>query len=247
MCKCLRICLPLLVLQAGCSIGLDAMPEVEEGLMDGELVYFEDRGDYLAFLPRQVFHRVGIVFYPGALVEAEAYTPWLRVLAQRGYPAAVARFPLRVAVLKPNRANRILAELEDDADAWVVAGHSLGGAVAARFVNRAPPGTVRGLALLAAYPGPADDLSGSDVAVLSLYGTRDGIVTPEEIRNSAPLLPLDARFVAIEGGNHAQFGWYGAQPSDNPATISRDAQQAVVIAEVTALLESISGAAPDAM
>jgi hypothetical protein len=28
--------------------------------------------------------------------------------------------------------------------------------------------------------------------------------------------------VSIEGGNHAQFGWYGPQEGDNPATISRE-------------------------
>ncbi|MFP4502634.1 MAG: alpha/beta hydrolase [Candidatus Hydrogenedentota bacterium] len=117
---CVYTCLPLLALLAGCSVGLDAMPEVDESLMDGELVYFEDHGDYLVFLPRQVFQRVGIVFYPGALVEAEAYTPWLHVLAQRGYPVAIARFPLRLAVLSPNRARAIIAGLEDEGDVWII-------------------------------------------------------------------------------------------------------------------------------
>ncbi len=32
------------------------------------------------------------------------------------------------------------------------------------------------------------------------------------------------RFVLIQGGNHGQFGSYGDQPSDNPATISPTAQ-----------------------
>ena len=30
----------------------------------------------------------------------------------------------------------------------------------------------------------------------------------------------------IEGGNHTQFGWYGRQLRDRPATISREEQQA---------------------
>jgi hypothetical protein len=33
------------------------------------------------------------------------------------------------------------------------------------------------------------------------------------------------RWVAIKGGHHAQFGWYGPQNRDNPATISREAHQ----------------------
>jgi hypothetical protein len=35
-------------------------------------------------------------------------------------------------------------------------------------------------------------------------------------------------WVVIQGGDHAQFGWYGAQSGDNPATISREAQQAQI-------------------
>jgi len=42
--------------------------------------------------------------------------------------------------------------------------------------------------------------------------------------------------VAIEGGNHAQFGWYGPQAGDNPATISREAQQEQIIEATVELL-----------
>jgi len=38
------------------------------------------------------------------------------------------------------------------------------------------------------------------------------------------------QWVAIDGGDHAQFGWYGPQDGDQPATISREAQQAQVLA-----------------
>ena len=44
-----------------------------------------------------------------------------------------------------------------------------------------------------------------------------------------PLLPAGTYWVAIEGGNHAGFGWYGDQDGDNPATISRGSQQNQVI------------------
>ena len=54
------------------------------------------------------------------------------------------------------------------------------------------------------------------------------------------LLPAAAVFVPIDGGNHAQFGYYGDQPGDNPATISRDEQQTQVIAATAALLEEIA-------
>jgi hypothetical protein len=45
--------------------------------------------------------------------------------------------------------------------------------------------------------------------------------------------------VPIEGGNHAQFGWYGTQAGDGQATISREAQQAQIVDATTALLASV--------
>ena len=36
--------------------------------------------------------------------------------------------------------------------------------------------------------------------------------------------PADTEFIVIQGGNHAQFGDYGPQPGDNPATISPESQ-----------------------
>ena len=44
----------------------------------------------------------------------------------------------------------------------------------------------------------------------------------------------------IEGGNHAQIGWYGPQPGDGTATISREEhQQAQVINETVQLLATM--------
>jgi hypothetical protein len=45
--------------------------------------------------------------------------------------------------------------------------------------------------------------------------------------------------VPIKGGNHAQFGWYGAQEGDNPATISREEQQAQILTATLALLSKL--------
>ena len=40
----------------------------------------------------------------------------------------------------------------------------------------------------------------------------------QEVLGAAPLLPPGTRFIPIEGGNHAQFGWYGDQNGDNPVS-----------------------------
>jgi hypothetical protein len=45
--------------------------------------------------------------------------------------------------------------------------------------------------------------------------------------------------MAIEGGNHAQFGWYGDQAGDLPAEISREVQQEQIVAASIALLARV--------
>ena len=77
--------------------------------------------------------------------------------------------------------------------------------------------------------------------MISIYGTRDGLATAGEIDASRALLPGTTNWVPIEGGNHAQFGWYGSQSGDNEATIGREQQQAQIVDATCALLRDIAG------
>jgi hypothetical protein len=98
---------------------------------------------------------------------------------------------------------------------------------------------VKGLGLWAAYPAADNNLAASGLAVVSIYGSRDGLATTEKIDASRALLPADTRWVRVEGGNHAQFGWYGPQDGDNAASITREAQQAQVIAATLEMLRDL--------
>jgi hypothetical protein len=90
--------------------------------------------------------------------------------------------------------------------------------------------------LWAAYPASSDDLSGQDLQVVSLIGSLDGLGTEQGVQETKHLLPSGTEFIVIEGGNHSQFGWYGDQPGDAQATISRDEQQAQVLQATLQLL-----------
>jgi pimeloyl-ACP methyl ester carboxylesterase len=89
------------------------------------------------------------------------------------------------------------------------------------------------------FPG-AELQERSDLSVVSIYGTRDGLLAPEDAQAAAAELPEDTSFTAIEGGNHGQFGWYGDQSGDNPAELSRADQQAAIVAAAVDLLRHIS-------
>jgi pimeloyl-ACP methyl ester carboxylesterase len=189
---------------------------------------------WLVFEPVRQAAEVGLILYPGGRVDARAYAPAARAIAAEGYRVVIVPMPLNLAVLAPDRAGGVMAAYPE-VQAWAVGGHSLGGAMAARYADLHPE-QVAGLVLWAAYPAASNDLSEREVAVVSIYGSRDGLATADDIDASRALLPVTTTWVEIEGGNHAQFGWYGAQRRDLEATISREAQQAQVVAATVALL-----------
>jgi hypothetical protein len=209
------------------------MPEALAALQSDSQVRVETK-PWLIFRPVAEEPIVGLILYPGGRVDPRAYAPAAWAIAAEGYLVVIVPMPLNLAFFGPNRAVEVLAAFPE-VERWAIGGHSLGGAMAARFAHR-QPSAVHGLVLWASYPAASDNLSAQELAVVSIYGTRDGLTTEEKIAASRPLLPAETRWVAIAGGNHAQFGWYGPQRSDNSATISRQAQQQEVIAATLILL-----------
>lgn len=160
--------------------------------------------------------RVGLVFYPGGRVEPGAYVHTLAPLAERGVTVVVPGVPLNLAVLDSDAAGPVIAG-EDGVDSWYVGGHSLGGAMACRYVN-GHAGRLDGLVLGASYCDV--DVSESGLAVLAVTGTRDGVLNRDTFESNRRFLPDDATFVSVEGMNHGQFGNYGHQEGDTEPTIS---------------------------
>lgn len=212
-----------------------------EALKSDSLVRVET-DSWITFIPAEAPPEAGLILYPGGHVDPRAYAPLARRIAARGYQVVVVPMPLALAVLSPERALDVLAAYPS-IRAWAIGGHSLGGAMAARFTYTHPE-AVRALVLWAAYPASTDDLSGSGLIVTSIYGTRDGLATADKIDASRPLLPADTLWVPIEGGNHAQFGDYGPQSGDGTATISAAAQQSQAAESTIRVLEALLESAP---
>lgn len=195
------------------------------------------------FIPRSGVPEVGLVFYPGARVPGESYAYLARAAARAGYAAVLLSLPMNFAVLAPSKA--LDAEKAyPSVRSWVVGGHSLGGAMAASFCasrqgDSRQGGKLGALLLLAAYPGGGADLSSSSLPVLSISASEDGLATPAKIAAARKLLPPSCRYVALGGGNHAQFGDYGPQPGDGTASLPADLQRKAVIEESLALLDKV--------
>ena len=213
------------------------LPEATASLTSTAEVTFTDARDGLEWSPARETPTTGLIVYPGGKVPPEAYGPAAQAIAARGYLAVITPMPFNLAVLDIDAADRVRAA-HPEVDSWVIAGHSLGGSMGAQHVaNR--PDAYDGLAFWAAYA--ASDLSALDLGAVSIYGTLDAGAARMSGPEAQAALPPDAVFVAIEGGNHEQMGWYTGQPNDPPASISREDQQAQVVEATVALLDRVAG------
>ncbi len=199
---------------AATGTALDAMNS------DSQVFVSAERG-WLVFQPAGVARpETGFIFYPGGKVDYRAYAPVLKLIAAQGYFVVVMPVPLNLAFFDVNAAARIEAAYPEIQN-WFVGGHSLGGVAASSYAATHPG--IKGVVFWASYPAD-DSLKINGTKVISIYGTNDGLAGGGKIEESKSLLPADAEFIAIEGGNHAQFGSYGPQAGDSAATISPEEQ-----------------------
>jgi len=156
---------------------------------------------------------VGLVFIPGAKVQAEAYIATLQDLAADEDLTVVITRPWLNLAFFDLRGLDAFASAAPDVGTWIVGGHSLGGVRACQLAQDADA-----LALFASYC--ANDLSSTALPVLSIAGSEDGLSTPQKIADARPLLSADAELVEIDGAAHASCGAYGPQAGDGTPQIA---------------------------
>ncbi len=181
----------------------------------------------------------GLIFIPGAKVDARAYAHILLPLAKAGYLVVVLKEPFGLSIVQPDHAETVL-ELHPDIKYWAVGGHSLGGVNAAAFAESNEQ--VNGLVFYGSYP--SSRIQRSDLKVLSVSGSADGLSTPAKIEASKADLPASTTYVAIDGASHATFGDYGAQPGDGTPSGDRAAQQAEIAKATRTFLASLTPLPP---
>jgi hypothetical protein len=164
----------------------------------------------------------GLIFYPGGKVEETAYLPLLEKLRAQGITVALVKMPFHLAVFDINAASKI-PDAIPSVSRWYIGGHSLGGAMASSYID-GKEDRFAGLIQLGAYP-----VNGSPIPTLCIYGSEDLMLDKTKLAGVANVLEL-------AGGNHAQFGNYGAQEGDGVASISRDEQQTRAAAAMLAFL-----------
>ncbi|MDE6656236.1 MAG: DUF4832 domain-containing protein, partial [Anaeroplasmataceae bacterium] len=200
-----------------------------EEMKSNEIIEVYQEKNYYVFEPEA--YDTGIIFYPGGKVDAIAYAPLLKALASNGILCVLCEMPFRLAVLNSNAADGICSKFE--VEHWYLAGHSLGGSMAASYIAKHSE-EYSGLILLAAYS--TSDLSKTDLNVLSIYGENDGVLNLKKYEENLSKLPSTYKEYMIKGGCHAFFGSYGAQSGDGTPTITNEQQ---IRETVSFILENI--------
>ena len=196
------------------------------------------RDKFITFTPKYQEATTGFIFYPGGKVAPEAYAPLCSKIAAKGYKVVIVPMPLNLAILSGDKGNEVIAAYPEIKN-WAIGGHSLGGVMAASFAHNHLD-LVKGLIMYAAYPQNKDDLSTSNLKVLSLWGSEDGCADITKVTGAKDILPKDTEFKSITGANHAQFGNYGNQKGDNPAKISSVEQQNLAVQYTVSLLSEVT-------
>lgn len=171
-----------------------------------------------------------LIFYPGAKVEYTSYLPMLCSLASKGVDCYLVEMPFNFAIFGENMADSIIDEA--NYTHYFMSGHSLGGYVASSYI--AHTNKTDGLILFASYTTEK-----IDKPVLSIYGSDDGVMNIEKYSESKELMS-NLTEVVIDGGNHAQFGYYGNQSGDNPSKITPKNQQKQSVNEILDFLGELT-------
>lgn len=171
-------------------------------------VYTSDETDY------------GLIFYPGARIEHEAYEPLMKACAAKGIKCVLVEMPLNMAFFNINAADNV-QQMYPEVEHWYIGGHSLGGAMASAYLDKNVD-NFDGLILLASYS--ATDLSDTNLRVLSVLADKDEILNTDKYNTNKSNLPEDFTEETIKGGCHAYFGMYGKQDGDGIPTLTNQEQ-----------------------
>ncbi len=206
------------------SIYSHATDNAKNYLSDSTLSEVKDEDDYVIFEPKSKLLNplkdVGFIFYPGGKVEYKAYAPILRDLSDSGVTSILVKMPFNLAVFNMNGADK-KQSLFTDIKTWYIGGHSLGGAMAASYLEK-NHSDYRGMILMASYS--TSDLSGyTNLSTLSLLAENDKVINKEKYESNKKYLPNMTEYT-IKGGIHSYFGDYGIQSGDGNPTITCEDQ-----------------------
>ncbi len=167
-------------------------------------VVVEEEGDWLIMRPKNQAPTTGVIVYPGAYCDIRGYAPVLREVARAGYFVVGVSMPFYFSIFAPDSADGVRAAFPD-IERWVIAGHSMGGAMAGAYAEDNQD-DLAGLIFWDAYPPEYSSLADSDLPVTHIHrATLEG-APPQKFEDMRHLFPDESLWIPIPGGIHMYFG-----------------------------------------
>jgi pimeloyl-ACP methyl ester carboxylesterase len=167
---------------------------------DAQVTVTQD--DWIVFTPVNTTPTKALIFYPGGEVDERGYAQPLHGIAAAGYLVVLVPMPFQLAVMDIDAATKVISAYPEIND-WAIAGHSLGGSMAARYAHHHPE-NIAGLVMWDAYA--PDDMTGSTQAVRMIHRSNQAGDPPEDYTPHLASLPEQTDFVPLKGGQHLNFG-----------------------------------------
>lgn len=167
-------------------------------------VTVEEKGDWLIMRPKNQTPTTGLIVYPGAYCDIEGYAPVLREVARGGYLVVGVSMPFNFSIFAPFSADDVRGAFPE-IERWVIAGHSMGGAMAGVYAADNQD-NLAGIIFWDAYPPESSSLADSDLPVMHIHrATLEG-AAPQKFEEMRHLFPADSVWVPVPGGIHMYFG-----------------------------------------
>jgi pimeloyl-ACP methyl ester carboxylesterase len=194
--------------------------------------------DWIVFEPAGGKATKGLIFYPGGEVDERGYAQPLHHVASAGYLVVMVPMPFQLAVYAIDSAADVVAAYPE-IDTWAIAGHSLGGSMAAYYAADHPD-SIDGLLLWDAYA--ANDMTASKQAVRMIHRADENGEPPPGYAPHLPNHPQQTDYVPLVGGSHLNFGNFiaGRMYRDAPAPeLDGDVQRGKVAVATIEFMNSL--------
>ncbi len=195
-----------------------------------------DKDNNINFTPTVSKKKIGVIIFPSDRVKNKAYARMAHLISQKGYTVVVPNEKLNMPVFLKGSTEKI-AKKHPDIQSWCLVAHSKSGEMALQ--ESANQKKIMGVVFLGTYP-TGDDLRLINKKVLTIWGTKDGILDFTKFHKYKNDMPSNANFYEIVGGNNSNFADIELMDNDNKALISPTQQQEITVNEILNFIKSIT-------
>lgn len=225
----------VLLASLGIAVYLKPFPTENSGLefsKSSDEITVKEYWNLWSLNPTKNNNDIGLIFFPGMLVDSRAYTPLMAPLVENGSSVFIPKAPFGMSINGNKVAKKIIKD-NPSIKKWIVGGHSMGGAVASGVAGSNKD--IDGLLIYGSYPTGAE--LNLNLNVLSIYGSNDPFANKEQIDKTKKELPKDSKIYEVTGGIHEFFGDY-SQPKDGKPEITRENAEQQIVSETLNFVDS---------